>query len=67
MKATLTFTIPEEQIEHDDAVNGAQWRLIVKETFSFAKAREKEGCKTLSYADLRSFLATQLKERGLDL
>lgn len=26
MKATLTFTLPEETHEHRDALNGYQWR-----------------------------------------
>lgn len=31
MKATLRFTLPEEQAEFNDAVNGGKWKLVLQE------------------------------------
>jgi hypothetical protein len=28
-KVTMTFSLPEEQIEHDAALHGAEWKSIV--------------------------------------
>lgn len=43
MKATLTFDLPEEDAEHEDAVRGTQWRGIVNEIDNQCRTWIKHG------------------------
>ena len=43
MKATLTFDLPEEDAEHEDAVRGTQWRGIVNEIDNQSRTWIKHG------------------------
>ncbi len=42
-KATLTFDLPEEQVEHASAVHGAEWKFIVYEVSMFLRNALKHG------------------------
>lgn len=66
MKAKLEFNLPEEQISHEDAVNGYKWRLIVEDMYEWCWRWDRLN-QTPTTRDVRDALATQLKERGLDL
>ena len=44
MRATLTFSLPREAVEHRDALNGTKWRLLVWELLeSYLKPQWKHG------------------------
>tara|TARA_A100001037_G_scaffold244817_1_gene225988 strand:+ start:119860 stop:120186 length:327 start_codon:yes stop_codon:yes gene_type:complete len=41
MKATLEFNLPEEKSDHEDAVNGANWRRVVELILEDLRERRK--------------------------
>jgi len=40
-KATLQFTLPEERIEHTDALNGTALRAVITNWLDFVRAKLK--------------------------
>lgn len=42
-KVTITFTLPDERLEHADAIHGSAWRYIVYELSMFLRNKLKHG------------------------
>lgn len=71
MKATLQFDLPEETVEHLDALHGWEWKLAYRELLEQLRAYEKHG-HTFKNADecveeLRTIAHSLLDDRGLHL
>ena len=43
MKATLEFNLPEEECEHNDAINGQTWHCIVQSIDEHCRSWLKHG------------------------
>lgn len=41
MKATLEFTLPDERSDHQDAVDGTRWRMVVWDIDQYLRNRIK--------------------------
>lgn len=41
MEATLKFNLPEEQVEFNDAINGAKWQYVVWELDQWLRTNTK--------------------------
>lgn len=41
MKATLEFNLPEDMIDHQDALNGCKYRAILGDLLRFARRCDK--------------------------
>ena len=71
MKAILEFTIPEEQHEHMDALQGSTWKWAVDDIINYLRKESKhvdhtvEEYKILDAA--RERVAEILKDRGLEM
>ena len=71
MKATLEFTLPEEQHEHQDALRGYEWRAALTEVVDYLRNQIKHGENSAD--EFRAFERTRerisdiLEEHGLDL
>lgn len=71
MKATLQFDLPEETVEHLDALHGWEWKLVYRELLDQLRAYEKRG-HTFKNADecieeLRTIAYSLVQDRGLHL
>jgi hypothetical protein len=68
--ATLTFTLPEEQDEHDCALHGVEWRATASDMAEWLK-RKRDGNlseeEDSAYAEARQYLFSILEQRGLAL
>ena len=62
-KITLTFDLPDEQDEYDDACHGDRWRHIVQDMERHLRDCAKYGS---SYHDVHEALV-QLREKLYDL
>lgn len=71
MKATLTFTLPEEQHEYMNAVNGAKMHSILWEFDQWLRAKLKYGDldegQYKAYEASRTELRILLAEENIDL
>ena len=78
MKATLSFQLPEESHEHEQAVNAYKWVSVVWDIDQFLRGMLKyEGSNGVQLSDLktpadalekvRDLLWENLNERGLKL
>ncbi len=68
MTATLTFQLPEEQDEHQTAVDGAKWRATVQEMDEWFRSKLKHGEGDISdYEVARSVLHAILADNGLSI
>lgn len=70
MKATITFTLPEENQEHQDALNGTRWRCLVAELDAYLRAIEKHGqdqSEAAFAAKIRSKIHEAINADGLIL
>lgn len=69
MKATLEYSLPEEENEHRDALNGTDWKLVVRNIDNMLRNALKHG-HNLASADaalqsIRDVLQEELEQRGL--
>lgn len=64
MKATLEFTLPEEQNEYDDAADGWKYRAAIQGFLGELRRLDKEGTESLSVAVARETLLAECRERG---
>lgn len=71
MKAILEFTLPEESHEHQDAIQGSQWKWALTEVVDYLRNQIKHADNSAD--EYRAFERTRervseiLEERGLDL
>jgi protease II len=72
MKATLEFSIPEEQHEHQVALDGWKWKAVVSEIAESIRSHLKhdddlhdEAAKALY--NLRNEIFRNIEDRGLEL
>jgi len=71
MKATLSFELPEESVEHLDALHGWEWKAVVLTLCEQLKLYAKHG-HNFQDADacideLRTILHAAIEDRGLFL
>jgi hypothetical protein len=71
MKATLSFELPEETIEHHDALNGHEWKAVVIELHRTARNAMKHGHKYKdaddAIQDILNTIHCSVMDRGLAL
>lgn len=73
MEATLKFNLPEEQVEFNDAINGAKWQYVVWELDQWLRTNTKyapdsqSGEYTNALVVAREQLHDYLNEEGLKL
>ena len=73
MEATLKFNLPDEQVEFNDAINGAKWQFIVYELDQWLRTNTKyapdsqNGEYTNALVVAREQLHEYLNEEGLKL
>jgi hypothetical protein len=71
MEATLNFTLPEDQQDLDDALNGSKWRNAIMEIDEQLRQKIKHGEMTdaeLSVmAEIRKLLRDECQARGVQL
>ena len=71
MKAILEFNLPEEQHEHQDALQGPEWKYAVSELSGYLRGQIKHADHTAEeYRMLEAVherLYKILEDRGLDL
>ena len=69
--ATLSFTLPEERTEHDQAVRGADWYLLVVELLEHIRTRTRHTELTERqhevYDHIRDTIHTIARDRNLPL
>ena len=69
MKAILEFTLPEEQHEHQDALQGSEWKWAVDDLFNYLKSETKHATHSAEeyavFDKVREKLAEILSERDL--
>lgn len=69
-RAILTFRLPDEQAEHDDATNGTHWRQIVEEIYELARAKAKHGeddVEAMKWAAVQDEITQAVESRGLQM
>jgi len=71
MKAILEFTLPEEHHEHQDALQGSDWKRAVDDILNYTRNESKHVDHSIEeYRILdavRERVAGILQERGLEL
>lgn len=71
MKATLTFTLPEDREDFDDAVRGSEWKQAVRDVMDELRNRIKYGelpeAEVATLEAVRSMVLEVLDGRGLVL
>lgn len=71
MKAILEFTLPEEQHEHQDAIQGSNWKWAVDDLLNYLRSEIKHVDHTAEeyriLEAVREKVSSILEERGLDL
>lgn len=67
MRATLSYSLPEEADEHQTALDGHRWRAAVEELDEVLRRSEKHGDEPSAThaAWAREILRRVLDERGL--
>lgn len=69
-RAILSFRLPEEQIEHADAVHGGEWRAIVEEIFELARTKaehSKNDAEAIQWGRVREEINKAVQARGLEM
>ena len=70
MKAILEFNLPEDNYEHETAVNAGKWKSVVYEITERLRSRIKY-CETEEKAshfqEINKMLWEELDDRGLSL
>ena len=71
-KATLTFQLPEEDVEFFQASNGWKWRMIVSDILQNIRQDVKYSQKTTEeqkriLENMRSFIFQRMSEENLSL
>jgi hypothetical protein len=70
MTATLTFSLPEEQEEFQNASNGTDWRMVAMDMAEWLK-RKRDGdlseAEDSAYQSARDQLFALIEDRGLSL
>jgi hypothetical protein len=71
MKATLSFNLPEESIEHLDALHGHEWKGVVMRLYNSLRNCRKHGHSYESaddaIDDLFDSVLCDIQERGITL
>lgn len=71
MKAILEFTLPEEQHEHQDAIQGSLWKWAINDISNYLRNEAKHVDHTVEEYQIldavRERLAEILEERGLEM
>jgi hypothetical protein len=71
MKATLSFNLPEESIEHLDALHGYEWKAIVMDLHRIARNSIKHGHSYKqaddAIQDMLNCIHCAVMDRGLTL
>lgn len=65
MKAVLIFNLPEEQSEHDTAVNGWKYKSVIWDMDNFLRNEIKHNNK--DYEEVRNKLHELLNENNVTL
>lgn len=69
--AYLQFRLPDEEAEHNDALQGAEWRRVAEELDLWLrnqiKHRKLSRARKTVLEEARSRLRTEVNERGLVL
>lgn len=69
MKATLTFTLPEERAEYEHAIRGADYRVALEELAEWLRGKYKH-TEPEHWPDLsaiRDHFYGVLQDRGIEL
>jgi len=69
-RAILSFRLPEDQIEHADAVHGGEWRAIVEEVYELARTRaehSEDDTEQTQWAQVRDEISQAVQARGLEM
>jgi hypothetical protein len=67
MRATLSFKLPEEGVEHYYALNGADMAFAIQEFQNWLRALDRyEGKSEVKIDEVRDKLSEILRERDLD-
>ena len=57
MKATLEFSLPEEDLEHEMALKGSAYHSVIEELWSWLRSLEKyKGVESVSVEEVRDKL-----------
>lgn len=71
MKATLEFNLPEDQREHETAINGHKWRLILSDLDNDLRLYLKHGhgfqTPDEAFQRIRERIQQECQELGADL
>ena len=71
MKSTLEFNLPEESIEHLDALHGHEWKAIVLDLYRNVRNARKHGHKykdaDAAVEDFMDSIVCSVMDRGLTL
>ena len=62
MKAILEFNLPDDQQEHQDALNGYKWRLVVQDIADHLRSSLKHGSHTVEELDVLESIAKRVHE-----
>jgi hypothetical protein len=68
MRGVLSFTLPEERDEFEQAQRAGNAEIVVNEIFKFLRTKSKyEGKESVKIEEMREFLVTQCEEWGVPL
>lgn len=66
MKATLEFNLPEESIEHYDAINGARFKEVINEVLNHIRSKTKYSdppkAKLQVYEEIRELIMSEMED-----
>lgn len=66
MKATLTFTLPDERDEYADAIKGDHYHRLLDEIIDAFRAKDKyEEKQETTWAEARELLHQTIKDSGI--
>jgi len=69
-RAILTFKLPAEQLEHTDALHGADWRAIVEEIYELARTKAKhseDDAEAIQWGTIRDEIGKAVDAKGLEM
>jgi hypothetical protein len=74
MKATLEFNLPEEAVDHIDAVNGTDWKLVawdldqlLRNYIKYGSCDQCEDNRYSAFEHIRNELHSIIETKGLVL
>lgn len=71
MKAIIQFDLPAESLEHQDALNGSQFKIIIGDLLNHIRSKTKYETPSKSklqvYEELREFILSELESRDLTI